>query len=82
MPTKRDMDERMIYMGNDEHGYKYVGGSDGPRKQVKKGGSVCNVESPNDEDIAMKQGGVGQSIMQSDYKVNNASFKVIAQYFQ
>ena len=36
-----DMNAKIIFKGNDEHGCLYVGGKDGPMRRVQKGVVVC-----------------------------------------
>lgn len=40
MVVEKDMDVRIIFNGNDEDDYLYVGGNDGPRRQAQKGATA------------------------------------------
>jgi len=41
MDVERDMNVRMMFKENDEHGYLYVGSNDGPRRRAWKGVTSC-----------------------------------------
>ena len=41
MPVEWDMDVRMIFKGNDEHNYLYMGSNNGSRRWVLKGVVAC-----------------------------------------
>ena len=41
MELEGDDDVRMFMKGNDEHGYLYVGESDGPKRRTEKATRTC-----------------------------------------
>ena len=41
MAVEGDADMRMFFKGNEEHGYLYVGGNDGPTRRAYKAGAAC-----------------------------------------
>ena len=41
LPVEGDTDVKMMCKGNDEHGYLYVGGDEGPLRRVQAGVATC-----------------------------------------
>lgn len=41
MAIEGDVDISMFFKGNEEHGYLYVGGNDGPMRRGYKGSATC-----------------------------------------
>jgi len=36
-----DVDVRMVFKGNNEHGYFYMSGNDGLKRRAQKAGAAC-----------------------------------------
>ena len=41
LPIEGDTDVQMMFKGNDEYGYLFVGGKDGPLQQEQAGVAIC-----------------------------------------